>query len=57
MATYKHLSIPPEEFVFIEELMRRFNEQNNADLSPPKTVVMAAKRVLAEMDKAENESA
>lgn len=51
MATYKHLSIPPEEFKHIAELTRQFNAKNNTDLKPPKIVVMAAKRVLADLEK------
>lgn len=51
MANYKHLSIPPEEFEPIEQLTKLFNKQNNTDLKPPKIVVMAARRVLAELAK------
>lgn len=50
MAKYKHLSIPPNEFGPIEQLTKLFNEKNNTDLSPPKIVVMAAKRVLADLE-------
>lgn len=50
MAKYKHLSIPPDEFEPIEQLTRLFNAKNNTDLSAPKIVVMAARRVLADLE-------
>lgn len=50
MAKYKHLSIRPDDFDPIERLTKLFNDQNKTDMKPPKIVVMAARKMLADME-------